>query len=298
MWIDGVPPALHPTVLRDVAMSGIVATRCRAGRSTTDKTRKPSPMCVTTLFENRCVHPTGTSLVLAKSGGRAPIDSAGHACGSAGAGTLSGLPLGHRRHAGFTDNLYFRVFQKLLTPLGYVVDEAFYDKNVLGKVDHDVFSKLMPPGTTEEELKAMSKRKDDCFCELYRELVAQEEPPMLKGLPEALATAKELGVRAIAVTNAQRGAGEASIASLRAAIPAADIIEGLVIGAECTRAKPHPDPYIEGMRQLGVTPSECLVFEDSRSGVRAGLRAEVMGVVGMRTSLDDSTLRDLGCSPR
>ena len=28
----------------------------------------------------------------------------------------------------FTDNLYFRVFQKLLTPLGYVVDEAFYDK--------------------------------------------------------------------------------------------------------------------------------------------------------------------------
>lgn len=196
----------------------------------------------------------------------------------------------------FTDNLYFRVFQKLLTPLGYVVDEAFYDKNVLGKVDHDVFSKLMPPGTTEEELKAMSKRKDDCFCELYRELVAQEGPPMLKGLPEALTTAKELGVRAIAVTNAQRGAGEASIASLRAAIPAADIIEGLVIGAECTRAKPHPDPYIEGMRQLGVTPSECLVFEDSRSGVRAGIAAEVMGVVGMRTSLDDSTLRDLGCS--
>ena len=31
VWIDGVPPALHPTVLRDVAMSGIVATRCRAG---------------------------------------------------------------------------------------------------------------------------------------------------------------------------------------------------------------------------------------------------------------------------
>ena len=159
-----------------------------------------------------------------------------------------------------------------------------------------MFTKLMPPGTSEEELKAMSKRKDDCFCELYRELVAEQGPPMLAGLPEALTTAKELGVRAIAVTNAQRGAGEASIASLQQVIPAASIIEGLVIGAECTRAKPHPDPYIEGMRQLGVAPSDCVVFEDSRSGIKAGIAAEVMAVVGMRTSLDDATLRDLGCS--
>ena len=142
----------------------------------------------------------------------------------------------------------------------------------------------------------MSKRKDDCFCELYRELVAEQGPPMFAGLPEALTVAKELGVRAIAVTNAQRGAGEASIASLQQVIPAASIIEGLVIGAECTRAKPHPDPYIEGMRQLGVAPSDCVVFEDSRSGIKAGIAAEVMAVVGMRTSLDDATLRDLGCS--
>merc|ERR1719224_174976 len=119
---------------------------------------------------------------------------------------------------------------------------------------------------------------------------------MLAGLPEALTTAKELGVRTIAVTNAQRGAGEASITSLQQVIPEASILEGLVIGAECTRAKPHPDPYVEGMRQLGVAPADCIVFEDSRSGVKAGIAAEVMAVVGMRTSLDDAALRELGCA--
>lgn len=195
-----------------------------------------------------------------------------------------------------TDHLYFRVFQKLLSPLGYVVDQAFYEKNVLGKVDHDVFSKLMPSGTTADELQAMSKRKDDCFCELYNEQCAEQGPPMLEGLHHALSLAEQMGVRAIAVTNAQRGAGEASIRSLKAAIPAASIIEGLVIGAECTRAKPHPDPYFEGMRQLGVQPSDCIIFEDSRSGVKSAIAAEVMAVVGMRTSLDDGTLRELGCS--
>ena len=165
----------------------------------------------------------------------------------------------------FTDHLYRKVFEKLLTPLGYDVTNEFYAANVHGKVDADVFGKLMPEGTSEADLLAMSKRKDSCFVELYNEATqAAGEPPMLKGLAAALILAKQQGVRCIAVTNAQRGAGDAAIASLKAHIPAAAIIEGLVIGAECAHAKPHPDPYVEGMRQLGVTAEECLVFEDSR----------------------------------
>ena len=70
----------------------------------------------------------------------------------------------------------------------------------------------------------MSKRKDQCFVELYKEqTMADGAPPMVAGLPEALSLAQKQGVRCIAVTNAQRGAGEAAIASLRAHIPAAAI---------------------------------------------------------------------------
>ncbi len=193
-----------------------------------------------------------------------------------------------------SDGIYFRVFQKLLTPMGYVVDEPFYKENVHGKVDADVFRKLLPEGSTEEELLAMSKKKDDTFCELYREESARSGPPIVEGLPAALALAQQHGIRCIAVTNAPRGAAEATIESLRDTIPAAAVIEGLVIGAECTRAKPHPDPYLEGARQLGVELSSCLVFEDSRSGVRAGVAAGAQ-VIGMRTSMDDAELRAAGC---
>ena len=79
----------------------------------------------------------------------------------------------------FTDHLYRKVFQKLLTPLGYDVTDEFYAANVHGKVDADVFGKLMPAGTTEDELLAMSKRKDACFVELYQEETrAAGVPPM------------------------------------------------------------------------------------------------------------------------
>lgn len=196
----------------------------------------------------------------------------------------------------FTDELYRKVFVQLLTPLGYDVTDAWFAKNVFGKTDIDVFKPLMPEGTSDEELKAMSKRKDACFVELYNELVAaQGAPPALRGLREALGMAQEMGIRCIAVTNAQRGAGEATIASLKQHIPAASIIEGLVIGAECAHAKPHPAPYIEGARQLGVDLSDCLVFEDSGSGVRAGVAAGALGVVGLRSSLTDAKLREQGC---
>merc|ERR1712124_217390 len=77
---------------------------------------------------------------------------------------------------------------------------------------------------------------------------------------------------------------------------AGDIIEDLVIGAECTRAKPFGDPYIEGMKRLGKKPDECVVFEDSRSGIAAGKAAGVAAIVGIRSSLDDAGLRAHGAN--
>ena len=78
--------------------------------------------------------------------------------------------------------------------------------------------------------------------------------------------AKEKNIRCIAVTNAPRGAAEVVIEQLKRDIAAADVIEDLIIGAECANPKPSPDPYLEAIRRLGVEPGSCIVFEDSGSG--------------------------------
>lgn len=182
------------------------------------------------------------------------------------------------------DGMYFTVFQRLLTPYGHDVTDEWYEKNVHGKADKEVFSTLMPAGT---DLKAIAKQKDNLFVEVYTAHVAKNGPPVIKGLADAFALAESLGIRACAVTNAPRGAAEACIASLKASIPAAKIIEGLIIGEECERPKPFPEPYIAGMDLLGVTPKDCVVFEDSRSGTKAGVAAKCH-VVGIRSSLKES----------
>jgi hypothetical protein len=45
-------------------------------------------------------------------------------------------------------------------------------------------------------------------------------------------------------------------------------LQGLILGEECSRPKPFPDPYQEGLHLLGLQPHEALVIEDSPAGDR------------------------------
>jgi haloacid dehalogenase superfamily, subfamily IA, variant 3 with third motif having DD or ED/haloacid dehalogenase superfamily, subfamily IA, variant 1 with third motif having Dx(3-4)D or Dx(3-4)E/beta-phosphoglucomutase family hydrolase len=47
----------------------------------------------------------------------------------------------------------------------------------------------------------------------------------------------------------------------------------IVSGEEVANGKPAPDIYLEAARQLGVSPEQCVVLEDSRNGALAAKRA-------------------------
>lgn len=49
--------------------------------------------------------------------------------------------------------------------------------------------------------------------------------------------------------------------------------ETMVIGYECTRSKPHPDPYLEGLSRLGLSAADCVAFEDSVNGISSAVSA-------------------------
>jgi len=46
-----------------------------------------------------------------------------------------------------------------------------------------------------------------------------------------------------------------------------------VTGDEITRGKPDPEPYLMGAAKLQLQPAECLVFEDSNSGIISAVTA-------------------------
>jgi beta-phosphoglucomutase len=47
----------------------------------------------------------------------------------------------------------------------------------------------------------------------------------------------------------------------------------IVTGNDVQEHKPHPEPYIYAMKKLNLSPKDCVIFEDSLTGVQAGQAA-------------------------
>jgi beta-phosphoglucomutase-like phosphatase (HAD superfamily) len=62
------------------------------------------------------------------------------------------------------------------------------------------------------------------------------------------------------------------------------------------RGKPAPDVYLAAAAAEGVLPSECLVIEDSLTGIRAGIAAG-MDVLAYVPHGDAAPFRALGAVP-
>ncbi|MDA8082259.1 MAG: HAD family phosphatase [Nitrospiraceae bacterium] len=62
---------------------------------------------------------------------------------------------------------------------------------------------------------------------------------------------------------------------------------------DISRGKPDPEIYQLIIKRLGVAPAECIVFEDSPSGVRAGLAAG-MHVIAVTTPFTQKAVHEAG----
>ncbi len=92
--------------------------------------------------------------------------------------------------------------------------------------------------------------------------------PLKPGTTELLALAPSHIHRAIVTSSGREEAHrKIGIAGL------ADCFTAIVTVDDVTRPKPDPEPYLLAARMLGVSPSRCLVFEDSEVGAEAAHRA-------------------------
>src|SRR5260370_36287066 len=65
----------------------------------------------------------------------------------------------------------------------------------------------------------------------------------------------------------------------------------LVTGEDVLHGKPHPEGYMKAAHQLGVAPEDCLVFEDTPSGIAAGFAPDMRAVaVGTPHPLAELTM--------
>ena len=95
----------------------------------------------------------------------------------------------------------------------------------------------------------------------------REPRPPLPGAKELLAKLRALGVPLGLCTASYRRWVEAIL-------PSAGIAQDfdvIVAGDDVARTKPDPQPYIQAAHALGFAPEQCVVVEDSASGLTSAL---------------------------
>jgi sugar-phosphatase len=103
------------------------------------------------------------------------------------------------------------------------------------------------------------------------ELADGEGITILPGVKELIAALP--WERWTVVTSATEG-----LARMRLSASGIPVPERLVTAETVNEGKPNPAPYLAGAALLGLAPEECVVFEDSASGVAAGCAARCIVV--------------------
>ncbi len=70
------------------------------------------------------------------------------------------------------------------------------------------------------------------------------------------------------------------------------LFDAIVTGDMVTKAKPDPNCFLMGAKQLGIDIRDCIVFEDSRNGLIAG-RESGARVIGVATTLSADAVSPL-----
>ena len=108
-------------------------------------------------------------------------------------------------------------------------------------------------------------RKD----ELQHRYIEEKGVPLKDGLPELLEYLKGQDIRMAVATSTQQSLAEKmlKIAGVY------EYFDAVAYGNKVKRSKPFPDIFQKAAEDLGVPMRECLVLEDSISGVQAGKAA-------------------------
>nr|XP_023875151.1 haloacid dehalogenase-like hydrolase domain-containing protein Sgpp isoform X2 [Quercus suber] len=188
-----------------------------------------------------------------------------------------------------SDPTHYNAFREMLQEIGFnggvPITEEFFIKNISGKHNEELCGVLLPNWDLQRARKFMDDKEA-----FFRRLASEHLEPV-KGLNKLCKWIEERGLKRAAVTNAERSNAELLISALGLS----DFFEVVVLANDCERQKPFPDPYLRALQVLEVSPKHTFVFEDSVSGVKAGVAAG-MPVVGMGLRNPEKSLADAGAS--
>lgn len=138
---------------------------------------------------------------------------------------------------------------------------------------------------SEEEIAQFSAEKRD----IYDQILEKSSVQAVSGALEFLSEAQQRRIKMIVATGNK--AEETKIILAKAGI--ADFFDQIVSQKDVEHQKPAPDIFLLAAQKLGLSPQDCIVFEDGINGVKAA-KAGGIYCVALDTSIANEELVKAG----
>ena len=175
---------------------------------------------------------------------------------------------------------HMKAFNILAERLGYQMLQPVTNK-FYGRHNDEIFRAIAPQWVIDKYgLQYLSDEKEAIYRELYAGNVR-----LTDGLEELIADARSKGVKCYIGSAGPR-------VNLELIWNGAELdgkIDGYICGDDVVNFKPHPEIFLKSCEGMGLSPEDCVVFEDAISGIKAGWAAGCK-VVALSTTATAETL--------
>jgi HAD superfamily hydrolase (TIGR01509 family) len=157
--------------------------------------------------------------------------------------------------------LHYRAWSMAMADFGgQYPEELFYEWG--GRPTANIVAALNERFGLSMDVESVVHRKEEYYFQLIPEVAPMEE---VVGFARSLWGKSPLAV-------ASGGHRALVVATLRA-LGIEDWFDAVVCAEDYDQGKPHPDPFLLAAKLLGVPPEDCVVFEDSPTGIEAAKSA-------------------------
>ncbi|MCW7505613.1 HAD family hydrolase [Leptospira paudalimensis] len=168
---------------------------------------------------------------------------------------------------------HFKAWMEFSKKYKFPLDSQIYRDTYNGKTNADLFRMIFGE-ISLEEIQNYGAEKENLYQTLYR----QEMKPHL-GIIEFFQYLKSNQVKLALGTSAPTMNVNFTLDNLHLRSYFDVIIDGSMV----TQGKPHPEVYELCAKGLGLSPKDCIVFEDSIAGLQSG-KAAGCSILGVATS--------------
>lgn len=153
------------------------------------------------------------------------------------------------------------------------LSETFLENQLYGRTNKEWIPELFGD-ISPEKLKELADEKEQMFRDMFT-----PEDHIVKGILNFLEELKSQNIPMAVATSAPVENADFILSRLEIE----DYFEFVLDSSHVNKGKPDPEVYLKASKALDKSPENCIVFEDSVSGVQAGLKAGT-SVVGVTTT--------------